>query len=95
MYLVDDTVGDQRDIELRAYQIDNALLKTQVQMLQKEAEAYEKSLETHGTLKVLLSGKSTAGSKASKSSKRSAMTNSSKFSGVTGMSYFSKVSAAS
>lgn len=54
LYLVDDTAGDARDVELRAYQIDHALLNTHVKMLQKEAEGYEKLLDTQGTLKRFL-----------------------------------------
>lgn len=54
LYLVDDTVGDEQDVELRAYQIDHALLHTQIKMLQKEAEGYEKILETQETLKAFL-----------------------------------------
>lgn len=47
IFLVDSTKGDKNDVQLRAHHIDHALLTTQVQMLQKEAEAYEKLLETH------------------------------------------------
>lgn len=46
MALVDDTEGEIRDIQLRAYQIDHALLNTQIKMLQMEAEGYEKYLES-------------------------------------------------
>ena len=47
MYLLESTSGDEAgDVELKAYQIDHALLNTRVKMLQKEAEGYEKLLET-------------------------------------------------
>ncbi len=53
MALVDTTVGDAQDIQLRAYRIDHALLKAQAHMLQREVERYEKttpSLEAVGKL---------------------------------------------
>lgn len=50
MALVDDTAGDERDIRLRAYKMDNALLNAQIKMLQKEAEGYEKYLESQDIL---------------------------------------------
>ena len=56
MYLVDGKVGESLDdVQLRAYQIDHALLDTQVKMLQKEAEGYEKLLESQETLTTFLS----------------------------------------
>ena len=69
LYLVDDTVGDDQDIELRAYQIDHALLDTQVKMLQKEAEAYEKLIETQDILRAFLNEHNASGSTVSKSSR--------------------------
>lgn len=57
LYLVDYEVGDERDerdIDLRACQIDHALLDTQVKMLQKQAQGYEKLLETQATLSKFL-----------------------------------------
>lgn len=44
MALVDPS-GETSDVQLRAYRVDHALLTTQVEMLQKEIERYEKSRE--------------------------------------------------
>jgi len=54
MFLVDGSRGNDNDVILRAYQIDHALLNTQVKMLQKEAEGYEKLMETQKSIGKLL-----------------------------------------
>ena len=47
MYLMGSMSGeDLDDVELKAYKIEHALLTTRVEMLRKEAEGYEKLLET-------------------------------------------------
>lgn len=47
MYLMGSMSGeDLDDVELKAYQIEHALLNTRVEMLRKEVEGYEKLLET-------------------------------------------------
>ena len=46
MFLVDDSVGDEKDIQLRAYRIDHALLSAQVKSLQKDLDRYEKTTES-------------------------------------------------
>lgn len=47
MFLMGSMSGeDLDDVELKAYQIEHALLSTRVEMLRKEAEGYEKLLET-------------------------------------------------
>jgi hypothetical protein len=46
MFLVDDTVGDVKDIQLRACRIDHALLGAQVKALQKEVDRHEKTTES-------------------------------------------------
>lgn len=50
MSLVDDNSGEIRDIQLRAYEVEHALLNVQIKMLQKEAEAYEKYLDSQKTV---------------------------------------------
>ena len=40
-----DASGDPRDVQLRAYRIDHALLTTQVKMLQKQVERCERTTE--------------------------------------------------
>lgn len=54
LYLVDSTKGHPKNIELRAYQIDHALLNTQIRMLQNEAKALERILETQESLSMFL-----------------------------------------
>lgn len=54
MALVDDSSGELRDIQLRAYQIDNALLKTHIKMLQQEADGYGKYLESQRAIEKFL-----------------------------------------
>lgn len=46
MFLVNTASVDESDVELKAYQIDHALLNARVEMLRKEAEGYEKLLES-------------------------------------------------
>jgi hypothetical protein len=47
MFLTEKTIGDpESDILLRANRIDNALLRTRVDVLEKEIERYEKLIET-------------------------------------------------
>jgi hypothetical protein len=70
LFLVDKTKGGIRDIALRAYRLDHALLQTQVTMLQKEAEGYEKMLESRAVIGKFLKEYSQGGS-----SKASAGTN--------------------
>ncbi|CAB9516151.1 expressed unknown protein [Seminavis robusta] len=64
LYLVDSTIGDSRDVQLRAYGIDHALLNTQVKMLQREAEGYEKLLETQKLIGNFLNGLNSSNSSA-------------------------------
>jgi hypothetical protein len=71
LFLVDKTKGDIRDIELRAYRIDHALLNTQVKMLQKEVEGYEKLLESRAIIgKFLIEYSIRGSSKASAGTSR-------------------------
>jgi hypothetical protein len=46
MLLVDESVGDMKDIQLRACRIDHALLSAQTKMLQKEVDRYERTTES-------------------------------------------------
>ena len=46
MFFVDDSVGDEKDIQLRAYRVDHALLSAQIKSLQKEVECYEKTTDS-------------------------------------------------
>ena len=46
LLLVDDSVGDVQDIQLRAYRIDHALLSAQTKRLQLEVDGYERTTES-------------------------------------------------
>jgi hypothetical protein len=46
LLLVDNSVGDVKDIQLRAYRIDHALLTAQTKRLQIEVDRYERTTES-------------------------------------------------